>query len=214
MTTLYNSDRRPVLFSARPPGAIKNGTMAGASILANIADNQIYLACGETAATNFYFCDVAISGTGAGYAGWSNATRQIRIPVPPFAQYCEFYFYAWRDETVGEATPYIDITAVASTDVRRISVFPVGADPAGKTGMTDSAFGSWVAAKGIVTGGVPSDPGALSLVATPNEYWQGFDVTIAVSPRVYVHGAAYRVLPGRTRYAFPSGASGGPVGGP
>lgn len=209
MPTLYTTTRFPVAFTTVAPQSVMNGTMTSASIVSHIAENQLYLACGDTPSINFYLRARAVSATGAGMAAWTNDSRTVAIPVPPFAQYCEFYFYAWRAEAAGDAIPYIDVRENVGSVKRRISVFARGDDLTGKSGMTDGYFGQWVHASGVTGSANTTDPGALPIVATASANWTSASVTITVSADVFVHAAAYHVLPGNSAYTVLTGGGGG-----
>lgn len=201
MATSYSSDRLPTLYAPTATTSVGNGTMAKASIINSLADNHIYLATGIPAFTNFFLATTS-STAGEGRDGaWTNATKRVRVPLCPFSQYVEFWFYAFKDFQQDSATQaYIKI------DGRYIRNIPAGEDigATGKSGIGDQFTGAWVTFSGVGNRSLlfATDPAAIEARATAAPTWgTGTAISIEVSQYCYVRAAAYRVLTARGEFA-------------
>lgn len=211
MPTLYTSGRLPTGFTAQDPQSIGNGTLARGALFSTIADNQVFLASGDTPICNFWGRFVADTGgvdaerRAAGSGAWTNSTYTITVEVPPFCTHAEFYFFAFKDFNGTSATQsYIKIS-VSGGDSRIITHIPIGEDAAdlGKSYIGDSFFGKWVRASGISQySNLASDPGALKLVTAATNTWRRVDVDVQVTAYCYVLSAAYHVMPPRETFTI------------
>ncbi len=185
MAVEYTSTRIPTGFTRNDGQAVANGALASASLSHTIIENQQWLAFGDTDQVNFMVG-----------APDENVTRVITVRVPPFCQYASFHFHCARDFNGTSTTQsYIDIACTSSS--RRTVTIPWGSDLAatGKSMSVDMA--GWVHFEGIADNPLTSTPTAIRLLddSAISGDWSTVNVTVTVSPKVYVYTGAYRVMP-------------------
>lgn len=185
MAVQYTSSRIPTKFIPNNGLGVANGAIASASLAHTIIENQQWLGFGDTDMVNF------LVG-----APDENDTRVITVRVPPFCQYATFHFHCARDfDGTSTTQSFIDIACTSSS--RRTVTIPWGSDftATGKTVTVDMA--GWVHFEGIADNPLTSTPTAIRLLDDANVSgdWSTVNVTVTISPKVYVYTGAYMVMP-------------------
>lgn len=189
MATQYTSARIPHGFVRTAGNALGNGSLAMGATVQAIVDNQHWLCFGDTDLTHF-FCG----------EGFDNETRVVTLIVPPFCQYASFHFFCARDfDGTSSTLSYIHISSPSSSRITTTIPWGADLDPAlsPPKPAIDVLDAGWVHFEGLTANPGTYTPTALRLFddASVPEDWTTVDVTVIVSPKVYMYAGAYRILP-------------------
>lgn len=204
MATAYVSKRFPVGFQPKTEDAIQNGSLALASTMSAIAENQHWLGMGDLDLVNFHQ-GLDIEGpVGALSNLWNGLTypKTLTLNIPPFHQYAAFHFLVCRDYLLASPTLSgngIKIECATSTSYINNITFGEDFASTAKPAFDISNFG-WVHAATISETAVTGEQSALKLNSTASETWTTVDVTITLGTGVYCLAAAYHLLPNQAGY--------------
>lgn len=193
----YESHRFPTNFIRSDENIIQNGSLALASTIHTIVENQHWNVLGDTP-----FITFLTRGSQLGSVADVTTSLDVTVMLPPFATHVAFYFYYAHDfdsSGVGTTAEYIDVSS--SVDSSRATNLPFGED------LTDTskpslgfASGGWVFFDGIVPNPTDTTPQAIAVVSAMSGTWQEVTVTVDTSNNIALLSGAYRVLPNRNTF--------------
>src|SRR3972149_5869463 len=202
MATAYTSTRYPVGFKSSLYTNTQDGSLAVASTVHGLAENQHWLGMGDLDVVNFH------QSFGSNTLEWNNSTKEIKVMVPPFCQFAGFHFYVSRDFDLATPTvPAANGVTVTSKaggfpyDIRTYHNVEFGEDltALGKTIANSDSYG-WVHIEGVVDNPQTDDNSALKLAAATSEAWSYVNVSIIMGAKVYCRAAAYHLIPNTSGY--------------